>query len=153
LNPRLRGLMVRKWSTVPISLSYTTPSGPMGTEHRAGLTSESFNIWTPRLLVWSGGGSKLALSPSTHHQNPRAPWAQSIALAARAAAAAALGLPRRLPCAGARNILVTSALPYVNNVPHLGNIIGCVLSADVYARFCRNRGYNGAPPSLRGYLK
>jgi hypothetical protein len=25
LNPRLRNLMVRKWSTVPISLSYTTP--------------------------------------------------------------------------------------------------------------------------------
>ncbi|MCP4296927.1 MAG: methionine--tRNA ligase, partial [Proteobacteria bacterium] len=33
--------------------------------------------------------------------------------------------------------LITSALPYVNNVPHLGNIIGCVLSADVYARICR----------------
>lgn len=44
--------------------------------------------------------------------------------------------------AGRRNILVTSALPYVNNVPHLGNIIGCVLSADCYARFCRARGYN-----------
>ncbi len=40
-----------------------------------------------------------------------------------------------------RRILVTSALPYVNNVPHLGNIIGCVLSADVFARFCRSRGY------------
>jgi methionyl-tRNA synthetase len=38
--------------------------------------------------------------------------------------------------------LITSALPYVNNVPHLGNIIGCVLSADVYARFCRKRGYD-----------
>jgi methionyl-tRNA synthetase len=38
--------------------------------------------------------------------------------------------------------LITSALPYVNNVPHLGNIIGCVLSADVYARYCRLRGYN-----------
>jgi hypothetical protein len=23
---------------------------------------------------------------------------------------------------------VTSALPYINNVPHLGNIIGCVLT-------------------------
>ncbi len=43
---------------------------------------------------------------------------------------------------GKRNILITSALPYVNNVPHLGNIIGCVLSADVYARYCRSRGYN-----------
>ncbi|XP_067003701.2 methionine--tRNA ligase, cytoplasmic [Anabrus simplex] len=42
-----------------------------------------------------------------------------------------------LPVAGERNIFVTSALPYVNNVPHLGNIIGCVLSADVFARYCR----------------
>nr|CAD7393807.1 unnamed protein product [Timema cristinae] len=42
-----------------------------------------------------------------------------------------------LPRAGERNILITSALPYVNNVPHLGNIIGCVLSADVFARFSR----------------
>ncbi len=38
--------------------------------------------------------------------------------------------------------LITSALPYVNNAPHLGNIIGCVLSADVYARFCRAMGYD-----------
>lgn len=36
--------------------------------------------------------------------------------------------------------LVTSALPYVNNVPHLGNLTQ-VLSADVFARFCRSRGY------------
>src|SRR5580692_4508248 len=41
-----------------------------------------------------------------------------------------------------QNILITSALPYVNNVPHLGNLIGCVLSADVYARYCRLMGYN-----------
>ncbi|MFA6489615.1 MAG: methionine--tRNA ligase [Candidatus Micrarchaeia archaeon] len=40
-----------------------------------------------------------------------------------------------------KKILITSALPYVNNVPHLGNIIGCVLSADVFARYCRSRGY------------
>jgi len=33
-------------------------------------------------------------------------------------------------------ILVTSALPYVNNVPHLGNLV-CVISADVYTRFLR----------------
>ncbi|KAL6532184.1 hypothetical protein OROGR_014154 [Orobanche gracilis] len=48
----------------------------------------------------------------------------------------------KLPIPGQRNILITSALPYVNNVPHLGNIIGCVLSADVFARYCRIRGYN-----------
>ncbi|KMT20269.1 hypothetical protein BVRB_1g002730 [Beta vulgaris subsp. vulgaris] len=48
----------------------------------------------------------------------------------------------KVPISGKRNILVTSALPYVNNVPHLGNIIGCVLSADIFARFCRLRGDN-----------
>lgn len=48
----------------------------------------------------------------------------------------------KLPVPGKRNILITSALPYVNNVPHLGNIIGCVLSADVFTRYCRLRGYN-----------
>lgn len=36
--------------------------------------------------------------------------------------------------------LVTSALPYVNNIPHLGNLIQ-VLSADVFARYCRSNGY------------
>lgn len=46
-----------------------------------------------------------------------------------------------LPEPGKRNILITSALPYVNNVPHLGNIIGSVLSADVFARYCRGRGH------------
>merc|ERR1719427_1290249 len=52
---------------------------------------------------------------------------------------------RKPPClhhVGERNIMITSALPYVNNVPHLGNIVGCVLSADVYARYARLRGYN-----------
>lgn len=66
-----------------------------------------------------------------------------------------------LPKKGERNVLITSALPCkpscqvfyfscmisslygsvtlldVNNVPHLGNIIGSTLSADVYARYCR----------------
>jgi len=36
--------------------------------------------------------------------------------------------------------LITSALPYVNNEPHLGNLIQ-VLSADSFARFCRLYGY------------
>ncbi|XP_019851279.1 PREDICTED: methionine--tRNA ligase, cytoplasmic-like isoform X2 [Amphimedon queenslandica] len=47
-----------------------------------------------------------------------------------------------LPIPGERNVLVTSALPYVNNVPHLGNIIGCVLSGDVFVRYARLRNYN-----------
>ncbi|MCQ2586401.1 MAG: methionine--tRNA ligase [Treponema sp.] len=37
--------------------------------------------------------------------------------------------------------LITSALPYVNNIPHLGNLIQ-MLSGDVFARFCRNKGYD-----------
>ena len=47
-----------------------------------------------------------------------------------------------LPRDNERNILITSALPYVNNVPHLGNIIGSVLSADIYSRYTRARNYN-----------
>ncbi|KAJ5704074.1 methionine--tRNA ligase mes1 [Penicillium malachiteum] len=47
-----------------------------------------------------------------------------------------------LPVPGERNILITNALPYVNNVPHLGNLIGSTLSAYVFARYCRSRGYN-----------
>jgi methionyl-tRNA synthetase len=39
-------------------------------------------------------------------------------------------------------ILVTSALPYCNNIPHLGNIIGSLLSGDIYARFKRLQGYD-----------
>ncbi|KAL1848586.1 hypothetical protein Plec18167_002210 [Paecilomyces lecythidis] len=46
-----------------------------------------------------------------------------------------------LPVEGKRNILITSALPYVNNVPHLGNVVGSVLPADTFARFCKARGF------------
>jgi methionyl-tRNA synthetase len=45
-----------------------------------------------------------------------------------------------LPKEGQRNILITSALPYVNNVPHLGNIVGSVLSADIFSRYNKARG-------------
>lgn len=38
-------------------------------------------------------------------------------------------------------VLVTCALPYVNNVPHIGNIAGSHLPADIFARFCRLAGY------------
>jgi len=37
-------------------------------------------------------------------------------------------------------ILVTSALPYINGVPHLGHMVGCLLPSDVYARFMRMTG-------------
>lgn len=36
--------------------------------------------------------------------------------------------------------LVTSALPYINGVKHLGNLVGSMLPADVYARQLRQRG-------------
>lgn len=39
-------------------------------------------------------------------------------------------------------ILITSALPYINNIPHLGNIIGCVLSADVFSKYCKLKSYD-----------
>jgi len=37
-------------------------------------------------------------------------------------------------------ILVTSAWPYLSVTPHLGNLVGSLLSADVFARYCRLRG-------------
>ena len=37
--------------------------------------------------------------------------------------------------------LITSALPYVNGVPHLGHMVGCLLPSDVYARFMRMMGH------------
>ncbi len=37
-------------------------------------------------------------------------------------------------------ILVTSALPYVNGIKHIGTLAGSILPADVYARFQRLRG-------------
>ena len=50
-----------------------------------------------------------------------------------------------LPVKGKTNVLITSALPYVNNVPHLGNIVGSVLSADVFSRYVGDR----MPNSMR----
>ena len=38
-------------------------------------------------------------------------------------------------------ILITSALPYINGIKHLGNLAGSMLPADVYARFMRARGH------------
>ena len=36
--------------------------------------------------------------------------------------------------------LITSAIPYINGVKHLGNLIGSQLPADLYARYQRARG-------------
>ncbi|MFH0835833.1 MAG: class I tRNA ligase family protein, partial [Candidatus Micrarchaeota archaeon] len=35
--------------------------------------------------------------------------------------------------------IVTSALPYVNGVKHLGNLLGSLLPADVYGRYLRSQ--------------
>ncbi|HEY4941770.1 MAG TPA: methionine--tRNA ligase [Rhizomicrobium sp.] len=40
-----------------------------------------------------------------------------------------------------KRVLITSAIPSVNGVKHLGNLVGSMLPADVFARFCRARGY------------
>ena len=37
--------------------------------------------------------------------------------------------------------LITSALPYINGIKHLGNLVGSQLPSDVYARFCRAMGH------------
>ncbi|WP_282096688.1 methionine--tRNA ligase [Epibacterium ulvae] len=37
-------------------------------------------------------------------------------------------------------ILITSAIPYINGIKHLGNLVGSQLPADLYARFQRGRG-------------
>jgi len=37
-------------------------------------------------------------------------------------------------------VLVCSAWPYASGVPHLGNLVGCLLSGDVFARYYRMRG-------------
>lgn len=36
--------------------------------------------------------------------------------------------------------LITSALPYINGIKHLGNLVGSLLPADFYARFLRQEG-------------
>jgi len=65
------------------------------------------------------------------------------------------GLPKKGPKrrAGARKkksrkpadqrgrVLVCCALPYTNAVPHVGNIVGSHLPADIFARYCRLKGY------------
>lgn len=36
--------------------------------------------------------------------------------------------------------LITSALPYINGIKHLGNLVGSILPADVYSKFLRQHG-------------
>ena len=54
--------------------------------------------------------------------------------------------------------LITSALPYINGIKHLGNLVGSMLPADVFARYLRLEGHevlyicatdeHGAPAEL-----
>ena len=56
-------------------------------------------------------------------------------------------------------ILITSAIPYINGIKHLGNLVGSQLPADLFARFNRAMGHevmficatdeHGTPPNLR----
>ena len=41
-----------------------------------------------------------------------------------------------------QKFIITSALPYVNGVKHMGNIIGSLLPADIYARWRRMQGHD-----------
>ena len=38
-------------------------------------------------------------------------------------------------------ILITSAIPYINGIKHLGNLVGSQLPADLFARYNRARGH------------
>ena len=115
-----------------------------------GCKSSAGSLYSPARL---GGGLQGATAAAASVATDQGSAASQSSVSAAEVAAAKVGwtaevktgVARKgtiLPHKGERNILITSALPYVNNVPHLGNIVGCVLSADVYARFARLRGYN-----------
>ena len=40
-----------------------------------------------------------------------------------------------------KKYLLTSALPYINGVKHLGNLLGSMLPPDIFARFLRQQGH------------
>jgi methionyl-tRNA synthetase len=48
----------------------------------------------------------------------------------------------RISMTQTRRILVTSALPYINGIKHLGNLAGSMLPADVYSRVMRLMGHD-----------
>ena len=65
------------------------------------------------------------------------------------------------PGASLSRHLITSALPYIDGVKHLGNLVGSMLPADVYARYLRSGGEevlfvsatdeHGTPAELAAY--
>ena len=42
-------------------------------------------------------------------------------------------------------VLITSALPYINGIKHLGTLVGSMLSADVFARRYADLLWSGSP--------
>src|SRR5215208_1569716 len=40
-----------------------------------------------------------------------------------------------------KKTLITSALPYINGIKHLGNLAGSLLPADIHARYRRQTGH------------
>ena len=51
-----------------------------------------------------------------------------------------------------KRILITSALPYINGIKHLGNLVGSQLPADLYARYMRAKGHQVAIINLQKCL-
>jgi methionyl-tRNA synthetase len=46
-----------------------------------------------------------------------------------------------MPTSAHNRVLITSALPYINGVKHLGTLVGSMLTADAFARFKRAKGH------------
>ena len=45
--------------------------------------------------------------------------------------------------------LITSAIPYINGIKHLGNLVGSQLPADLFARYQRARGMRSCSSAQR----
>ena len=136
------------WNKLAKLKSFADSSAKFG-QGLEGCRSSASSLYSQSRLA--GGKVVVAAKQETASTSTPLPSASSVSQAEVEAAkkAWAADFPQAtarkgpvLPHKGERNILVTSALPYVNNVPHLGNIVGCVLSADVYVRFARLMGYN-----------
>ena len=48
--------------------------------------------------------------------------------------------PKKCNIVGGERVIVTSALPYIHSIPHLGNLIGSILPADIYYKYLRFTG-------------
>ncbi|MEK6960144.1 MAG: methionine--tRNA ligase [Nanoarchaeota archaeon] len=81
--------------------------------------------------------SSVSRSPRANKKSPKEVGKPSSSKEGSASPLTRQGFPAASsPIKGHKRILVTAALPYVNNIPHLGNIVP-TFSADAYARFLR----------------